>query len=290
MITPGNISAVGQTAVWTITVTNGPTNNVGVSVNLSLDANWAFVPGDVVTQGGRAGNTWTIGAMTPGQVATGVFYIQKTIDLLSSPWNFIATVSGLDTDGSDNVLTDTVTLGVCVDCPPSGGAIDDPWSCLCGNVLDNDTACTAGITTVVEDVGSVVNCEIMYFNQSTGQYNVRVIDPTKEWSFEYTMWCDTGGGPIEVSGPATVSGPAIFSSWSIAPKLVQEDFAPEEGDTTVTLANTPLAGYPVFAYRDGDLQPLTAFSVVGNVVTFTTAFGPSEESEFTETASIVYYQ
>lgn len=290
MVLPGNITTIGQVVTWTVVVTNGPTNNPTVAVNLSLDPGWAFVPSDVVTQGSRVGNTWTIGAMTPAQVATGVFYIQKTVDLLGAPWTFIATVSGLDTDGSDNVLTDTVTLGVCADCPPSGGAIDDPWSCLCVNVLANDTPCTAGITTVVLDIGSEVNCTVLYFNTNTGQSFVQPTDPALPWSFTYTMWCDTGGGPVEVSGPALVSGPAMFPSWTVMPKLVQEDFEPDELDTTVTLANTPLAGFPIFAYRNGLLQFAANYSIVGAVVTFTDAFEASGGGEFGETVSIVYYQ
>ncbi len=289
MITGNSISAVNETVIWKVTAVNGNTNNVGVFVTLNLDPGWVIAPGFIASQGTLAGNIWTIGGMTPGQIATADIPVKKITNLLGSPWTFIAVVTGLDTNAGDNTLTDTVTLGECILCPPSAGAIPDPFACICGSSGANDTPCTSGSTSWEYDVASLTNVEMLNYNTVNGNYLVRPIDPFLPWSFQYSIWCDTGGGPLQTSGPALVSGPAQYANYNKFPRLIQEDFNPDDADTFVTLSQIPLAGFQIFAHRNGTLQPQLSFTLVGAVVTPTVAFGPSGGAEFSETYSVLYY-
>lgn len=289
MVNPTNISVVNEQVQWTIVVTNGPSNNTGVFVTLTPDAGWVIDPGSVLNQGSIAGNIWTIGAMTPGQVVSGVIMLRKTINLLGAPWNHIAVVTGLDTLGSNNTLVDTVGLVSCPVCPPAAGAVDDPFSCLCGSVADNDTRCSTGITSWIPQALSEVNCVINFFDQATGRYHIRQIDYALPWSFQYSIWCDNGAGPVQISGPATASGPAQWLNYDKIPRLIKEDFVTTIGGTFVTLSQTPLPGFQVFAYRGGWEQDLISYNVIGNQVIFGTPFGPSGGGMFGETVSIHYY-
>lgn len=289
MVNPTNISVVNEQVLWTITVTNGPTNNVGVFVTLTPDTGWVIDPGAILNQGTILGNIWTIGAMTPGQVVSGAIPIRKTINLLGAPWNHIAVVTGLDTLGSNNTLIDTVGLVSCPLCPPAAGAVPDPFACLCGFVSANDTPCTTGVTSYIYEELSLVNVVIDFWDEATGQYHVTPIDPFLPWSFTYSIWCDNGGGPLQISGPAAVSGPAMFLNYDKFPRLIKEDFSPAIGDTFVTLGQTPLLNFQVFVYRGGLEQLQTSFNVIGNQVNFATPFGPSGGGLFGETVSVHYY-
>lgn len=289
MVNPNNISVVNEQVQWTITVTNGPTNNVGVFVTLTPDAGWVIDPGSVLNQGTLLGNIWTIGAMTPGQVVSAVIMLRKTINLLGAPWNHIAVVTGLDTLGTNNTLTDTVGLVSCPICPPAAGAVPDPYACLCGFANANDTPCTTGITSYIYEELSLVNVVIDFWDEATSQYHVTPIDPFLPWSFTYSIWCDNGGGPLQISGPALVSGPARFSSYDKFPRLIKEDFVTTIGGTFVTLSQTPLPGFQVFAYRGGLEQDLLSYGYAANQVNFVIPFGPSGGGLFGETVSIHYY-
>lgn len=267
MVNPNNISLVNEQVQWTITVTNGPTNNVGVFVTLTPDVGWVIDPGSVLNQGTLLGNIWTIGAMLPGQVVSAVIMLRKTTNLLGAPWNHIAVVTGLDTLGTNNTLTDSVGLVSCPLCPPAAGAVDDPYACLCGFVSANDTPCTTGVTSYIYQELSLINVVIDFWDEATGQYHVTPIDQLLPWSFTYSIWCDNGMGPLEISGPAVVSGPARFITFPTH-QLIIENFSVAPGGNLVVIANTPHASFMVAAYVDGVEQLQADFSVGGTTVTF----------------------
>lgn len=289
MLTPNNISALNSSVIWTFSVPNGPVSNIGVSAVVTLPPGWAIQPGVVASMGTFAGNTWTIGGMLPSQIA----YISiplKNTTLLGSPWVFGAQVFGLDTIITNNQFTEAISLSVCAACPPSGGAVDDPGACLCGNVSDNDTPCTSGISSWIPVALSEVNCVLNSFNQATGAYNVSVLDLTQRWSFQYSLWCDDGSGPLQISGPALVSGYGPLVNYDKFPRIVKEDFNPLAGQNSVTVSTVPLPGYDIFVYRNGIELPFIEFSILGAVVSFVNPFGPSGGGLYGESVTIHYYK
>ena len=290
MLTPNTISQNNQIVIWTFSVPNGSTNNIGVSVVVTLPPGWVIQPGTFADMGTFAGNTWTIGGMLANQIAH-ISIPVMNLGLLGSPWVFGAQVFGLDTVITNNQFTEAVTLTTCAICPPAAGAVDDPFACLCGDCSSNDTACTSGISSWIPQPLSEVNCVINNFDQATGKYNVSVLDLTQPWSFQYSLWCDNGGGPLEISGPALVSGPGILVNYDKFPRIVKEDFDPLVGQNSVTLSAVPLPGYDIFVYRNGvELPFIEILSVVGAVVTFVTPFGPSGGGLFGEQVSVHYHR
>jgi hypothetical protein len=289
MLSPNTINALNQIVIWTFSVPNGPINNAGVSVVVTLPVGWAIQPGVVPSMGTFAGNTWTIGAMIANQTASIAIPV-KNSTLVGSPWVFGAQVFGMDTNISNNQFTESVTLTSCDICPPSAGAVADPFACICGNVSTNDTRCTSGITTWIPQALSEVNCVINNMDASTGAYNISVLDLTLPWSFQYSIWCDDGSGPLQTSGPALVSGAAVLVNLNKIPRIVQEDFNPLAAANTVTLSIAPIAGYDVFVFRNGSILPKLDWSVAGAVVTFVNVFGASGGGLYGESVSVLFYK
>lgn len=289
MLSPNTINALNQVVIWTFSVPNGPSNNAGVSVVVTLPVGWAIQPGVVPSIGTFAGNTWTIGGMIANQVASIAIPV-KNSTIVGSPWVFGAQVFGMDTNITNNQFTEAVTLTSCDICPPSAGAVADPFACICGNVSTNDTPCTSGISSWLPQALSEVNCVINNMDASTGAYNISVLDLTLPWSFQYSLWCDDGSGPLQTSGPALVSGSAILVNLNKIPRLVQEDFNPLVAANTVTLSIAPIAGYQVFVFRNGGLLPLADWSIAGAVITFVNAFGASGGGAYGESVSVQFYK
>jgi len=226
MAQPANIKQVGDLIVWTIPAQNNGTaisNNVTVQVNIT--------PGlQYISHNAPAGTTFntTTGVWTIGTLGVGVTnrkelkIVSSVLDIGEAPYELTAVITGTNVDpiSGNNTFVDTVGIS---ECDPVAGAINDPNACLCGNVAHNDTPCSYGTTTWVLDEDSFINGDVTNWNSSTGEYTIAFDDPTDIMSFEYTIWCNTGDGPVQVSGPALVEVNPILLDIPVGPQGDQGD-------------------------------------------------------------------
>lgn len=160
-------------------------------------------------------NELLLGDLAPNQQV--VFnYIVVVTNISNLPISLSADVTG---NINDILINDTVTwqigTSVCETCPPTSGAISDTGMLYCGNVSTNDTPCTSGETTWTIDMDSIVNGTLTSWNDQTGQYCFSYINPAQDIQFQYHIWCEHLGNPIQSSGPATVTIPKVISNFNI---------------------------------------------------------------------------
>jgi len=230
MAQPANIKQVGDLIVWTIPAQNNGTansNNVSVQVNITPGLQYISHNAPPGTSFNTTTGVWTIGTLLVGPAnKKELKIVSSVVDLALAPYELTATITGTNVDpvSGNNIFTDTVGIS---ECDPVAGAIDDPNACLCGNVAHNDTPCSYGTTSWVLDEDSVENGEITYWNPNTGEYTATFDDPSEPITFEYTIWCNIGEGPVEVSGPATVTIQPILIDSIQGPQGDQGDEGPQ---------------------------------------------------------------
>jgi Domain of unknown function DUF11 len=217
---PSLISGNGQTTTWWIPATNyGIVTGTGVSVTLEFEPANGLALFTYVAPSGTTFNpttgVWNIGTLLPGEANTKWLKVVTTVaDTGLAPFTLTSTITGngIDPNNVNNVLVQTLTFTAA---SPVAGAIDDTNVCACGNVSDNDTACSHGVTEYRLVALSVTNSTNYTFNVNTGEYRFAYVDPSLPITFEYKIWCDVGSGFVEVSGPATVTIAPIIEDISI---------------------------------------------------------------------------
>jgi len=274
MPSPAFVTSNGNQVTWTIKVTNqGPNPNNGVFVQETLPAGMSYVSA-IVSKGSYNSGTqvWTIGNLAVNETVT-MYLTTVVTDINLAPFTNTAQVFGstIDPDNSDNLIQEVVNTTTC---PPAAGAVDDPNSCLCGNMATNDTPCTHCTTEWIIIAGSETNVVINTYSQLTGEYSASLIDPTLVGSFQYNIWCTNcpGGGSYQASGPATVTINPLFTTFPTN-QLIKEDFLNLiVGNTSVNLSAIPIPGTQVFVYRNGLELPQIEWIIAGSLITFVTPF------------------
>ena len=104
---------------------------------------------------------------------------------------------------------------------------------------------------------------------------------------------DNANNEIDLAAVASATAGNIVSidGTGILAKQVIEYFTPADGATTLTLANTPKAGTPVYFQHGSVTQILaTDWTIAANVITKTVAFNPSPGGAANaQTASVTYW-
>lgn len=287
MLIPNSVSSNGDVVLWKrqYQVTNNASATyilqlseppgVTFSANLS-GVNTTYAPGQITFTG-----------IGPGTQVITILIEYNITNVALGPFTFqVDRLSGPDTNLTNNLGVDILETEFC---PPDAGAVDDPFGCVCGSCATDDTPCSSCTTEWRLQAGSEVNCTVS-IEASTGNYNLTYINPNLPASFQYHIWCIncTDGGDYQVSGPATVSVQPLFTA-SVVKTFVKEDFILSLGDTSVIIANMPLPGETVFAYRNGLELPFTDYAVLGTVVTFLLPFGNSPFGAGPETITIHYF-
>jgi uncharacterized repeat protein (TIGR01451 family) len=221
MAQPTNITQVGDLIIWTVPAQNNGTNisnNVVVQVNITNGLQYVSHIAPSGTTFNTTTGVWTIGTLGVGPANKKELKITtRVLDLAEAPFTLTATISGTNVDpvSGNNTFTDTVGLTAC---PPAAGAVNDDNACLCGSVATNDTICSHGTTTWILNEDSVTNGVVIYWNEETGEYQSVFDDPTLPITFEYSIWCDAGDGPVQTSGPAQVTVQPILLDVPIGPQ------------------------------------------------------------------------
>ena len=217
------VSQNGDFASKLITIKNNSLYlNTNVSVTFTLPPGIAYhsitpVVGSLPpgTSYNSITNVLTLPNMSPNQEIK-FNYIVTVTNIALGPFSLEALVSAtIDSLIINNSLTWEITVESCSTCNPAAGAIDDENACLCGSVATNDTPCSYGTTRYVINYGSVVNGEVVGWDESTGTYSATFDDPTQTLSFQYSIWCDLGEDSYETSGPATVTINPIIADKSV---------------------------------------------------------------------------
>lgn len=255
MIKPTIINSVGSSVVWTMTVTNGPTANSNVEV--ALDYPVEFTITDSVVPSGTLDiptDTWTIGSMTKNETVKLIL----VLDLTGTPasfdetYTFEATVSGLDTIATNNVLTDTLQYKLDTDTPVAAG-VDDAFGTLEVDVSKSDTKCSQGTTEWRLEALSVTNGTNVTWDTATGKGIFTVNDPTQALTFQYDLFCVQGMDEYEIEGEVNVTiHPQIADVTPFDHTIVKK----LGGDLTVDEVATLQAQYATLTIADYDWHVL----------------------------------
>lgn len=104
---------------------------------------------------------------------------------------------------------------------------------------------------------------------------------------------DNANNEIDLAAVASATAGNIIAidGTGILAKQVIEYFTPADGATTLTLANTPKAGTPVYFQHGSVTQiPTTDWSIAANIITKVVAFNPSPGGAANaQTASVTYW-
>jgi len=217
MITPNILTNVGNLVIWKGTVQNGPTDNTGVQVDFTIPSDFSVVSANLEGVGtlDAATGIWTVGDLTKG--ATICFEIVLKLDAATQgfdfDYDFVATVSGIDTLQDNNTLEDVVNYKV-ETCDPMGASNDSTSGCLCVDVSQYGTPCSEGTTEYRLNVQSIVNGTNTSWNNLTGLGDFIAIDPTLPITFTYDTYCVQGAQEYQVS---------CDTQHTITPQLVDKD-------------------------------------------------------------------
>lgn len=230
---PANVGLNGNQTTWWIPARNLSTkyvDNVIVTVTVSPTAGLAPVTylADVGTFNFNTGK-WHVGKLAPGAVKW-LKIVTSVSDIGLAPWTVTSVITGdgVDSNNTNNTLVQTLTSVVC---SPTAGAVND-IGCACLDVSLNDTPCNYGVSEWRLNAASVTNSTTYSWDQTTGKSQFVHIDPTKDITGTYSLWCDSGSGFVEVSGPATFTITKIIENKNIfnhVPYFIQgSDLTPAE--------------------------------------------------------------
>jgi len=213
---PANVALNGNQTTWWIPAKNNSTitvTNVIVTITVAPTSGLqllTFQP-EVGTFNPTTG-IWNIGTLLPGSTKW-LKLVTSVADIGLAPFTVTSVISGngVDSNALNNTLVQTVTSVVT---SATAGAIDDPHSCSCVNVAENDTPCNLGTTTYVLNEPSITNSTEYWWDDATGQGKFIPVDPKVDITFEYSIWCNDGSGAVEISGPALVTIDKLFSDVS----------------------------------------------------------------------------
>lgn len=171
---------------------NQPHNNENVKVVFTIPSGLVFVSNNP-TKGSYSNSTktWTIGTLAGNEEVFLKDFKLKVTNINNAPFTVTATVSGdsTDNDSGNNTYSWLIESDTCA---PAAGANSDISSCLCGSVATNDTPCTKGVTEWRLNPLSVVNGQMMSWDELTGEYNFKYIDNSKDITFTYNLYCVQG--------------------------------------------------------------------------------------------------
>jgi len=194
MLTPQIITSVGSIAIWTGTVTNGPTPNPNLQVTFNMHPDFIFEGNPQVSHGVYNSNTgfWTL-SLQPGESASFSVPV-KMIDStegLNYNYQFTHTVAGLDTDPLNNSYTSLLNFNT-PNCDPLGSANSGSGVLLMTDVKNFTTPCNVGNTEYRLDNTSIINGTNISWNVNTGIGEWQYDDITQPITFKFSLYCVVG--------------------------------------------------------------------------------------------------
>lgn len=203
----GIVRAINDHLSWSLTITNGPTSNSNVQVTFTLPPEISISNSTIFPVGSLVANVWTIGAMTAGQTVSAniILNFDGPVPGISEEFTVVATVTGTgDTNGANNIKTDTVLFEIASCDPLAGGT-----NCITGLKFDLSTCstpCTQGATSEwFITPGSEVNINIISFDEATGKGYYELIDPSISGSFTWGLNCILGLDTITICSTYTMT-------------------------------------------------------------------------------------
>lgn len=202
----GIVRAVNDIQPWLLVITNGPTANPNVQVTFTLPAEFSISNSTIFPVGSLAGSVWTIGAMSAGEVVSANIILQfdGPVPGVAEVYTIEAEVTGTDTNGTNNIKTDTILFEIATCDPFASGE-----ACETGLKFDLSacsTPCTNGATpewTITP--ASEVNINIIDFDSTTGIGYYEFIDPSIPGSFTWGLNCILGEDTITLCSSYTMT-------------------------------------------------------------------------------------
>lgn len=202
----GIVRAVNDIQPWLLVITNGPTANPNVQVTFTLPAEFSISNSTIFPVGSLAGSVWTIGAMSAGEVVSANIILQfdGPVPGVAEVYTIEAEVTGTDTNGTNNIKTDTILFEIATCDPFASGE-----ACETGLKFDLSacsTPCTNGATpewTITP--ASEVNINIIDFDSTTGIGYYEFIDPSLPGSFTWGLNCILGEDTITLCSSYTMT-------------------------------------------------------------------------------------
>jgi len=141
------------------------------------------------------------------------------------------------------------------------------------------------ITTNVWEVGTLLAGETLTAIMCFDITDETLLDYKVSFVPSSTTACDLSNASYCV----TITGLSCSDALTCL-TAVQDEFAPLDMDTSVTLTENPSLGHGVSVYRNGLRSNSTEYSLVLQVLTFNTAFGPSGGGLYSETVLVDYFK
>lgn len=288
-----SVCCIGDTFIVPITIRNNGTKAAtNVYVTTVVPAGVQIISGSVPRGTYSVGDKkWTVGTLNPGEELLANLTVE-ILDNTVNPYTFDHTIASDQSEATPLNNTDSNDFdldAICADCD-TPVPVDDDDQCTCGgNMKTNDVACGDGYQTIYEvDISSYINLNSVTYDQSIGSYRVVVIDPTKPWSFEYSIKCiNLITTAVTTHGPATVSGSPTTANNLIKEKEIFSGL--NSGDTVTSTLELPSDTDYIDVYRNGILmiEGVGAdYTISGQDFTFSVTFGPSTGGASDETVII----
>ena len=276
MIRPNLINNTTTPVFWEVTVTNGPTENTGVTVTMTIPSEFT-IKNSFYLKGSLIGSIWTLPTLSVNEQQKIILELELTGTPASftEEYTFVANVSGMDTLTSNNTLTDKLSYQVVAVNPLAGG---NPvqTSSLSVDVSANDTVCSEGTTEWRLDTTSVTNAVVQSWDILTGQGNFTAIDPTKNITFTYDIFCVQGLTEYESSCdiPVEIYPQQVqhSSGGTASVTLKTETFGPLTTGNVITYTGSPVAGSDLIVLRNGQADNDFTHNTTLKTLTFATPF------------------
>ena len=157
---------------------------------------------------------WTVGTLAgKSSSALKSFKLRVTnIDLAPFTVNALVAGSAVDPNPGNNGISWVIEADTCA---PSAGTTSGISSCLCGTVSKETTICDKGVTEWRLDTNSITNGVMKSWDITTGNYNLQYIDPTKDITFKYSLFCVQGVDNYLIASGVNYTVRAGFAKSSI---------------------------------------------------------------------------
>lgn len=202
--------------VWEIPI-QSTVDNPNSFLELSYPSDFTFKTADITSVNPSTYDD-TLKRWDVSLVANELAVLKLTLEFtppatLEELYSFLANVNGLDTNPLNNDFSETITYKKVVT-QPLGNANDDTLGAVFVDVSKNDTQCSEGDTVWKLNESSIVNGELISWDETLGQgYFKYSYDITSPITFTYDMVCMFGEDEYVISENTTVTVDALTTSY-----------------------------------------------------------------------------
>lgn len=250
---PNVVNNSGAEVTWSFPVNNGAVPNPNAYVDITIPTELQVLGSnyDIGTLTLVSSNPsvykWDI-PLAANERRTISFSLKfVTASTVDAEFLCFANVNGLDDGQNDNDREDILSFEYILDCP-SGNAVDD-MTCLMSKVYENDTPCTEGTSKWVYNAGSLVNGELVAWDEDLGIGFFKYIETTEDIVYTYNLICTIDGTDHLIRADVLVTIPASLVNKDIYDHTIVDVLGANLTVAEDTLLST---AYPALIVSDFD--------------------------------------